>query len=615
MKYCLLLITGLFFLVSCQTKEDQEPVVPPYVIDGGEDFLNVNGFSIQLNADSLKLSERGLWTILSGLAEDKVYFEDPKNPKSIFHGMPGEKYQLLWEVSNGKKSSSDTVTVTFAPLETEITVVSGSSYQTRILLNGKTYDKGLWTINGDIHHLRGLSNQGLDDEKDPNVLIYGLENKTVEITWTTWYGSKSASATVEFRSGEYQQLEALQELGILDNKYYYKENENGDVVEITMLGIGRAWIFSDLEQFPELQALKHLEKLVLPGNPIYEFPEVITKSYHKLKYLDLSHNYFTSIPEDFGNLTELDTLVISSIPYISTLPESIGNLKKLKYLDMVHAGLTSLPESFSEMTSLNYVSLELNNIKKLPENIGNLKNLETFRGPVLSESIPASFSDLSSLKFCFFTVTGYNAVFPEDFGRLTNLETLWLSGDYRRLPESFVNLTQLKDLSIGSGTGLTEIPAGFGNLNKLRRLLLVVRMPRLPESFDQLVNLESLGLHGELHYLPNDIGNLKNLTGLSASNLKLKELPESFAELKNLRDVRLFSNEIIHLPSSLGELDNLYIMDIGRNKISEFPPSMAKLADTLRYLAVNGNNFSESQLAMLREMLPDTDITFTLPGD
>jgi Leucine-rich repeat (LRR) protein len=530
--------------------------------------------------------------------------------------MPGEKYQLLWEVSNGKKSSSDTVTVTFAPLETEITVVSDSSYQTRIMLNGKTYDKGLWTINGDIHHLRGLSNQGLDDEKDPNVLIYGFENKTVEITWTTWYGSKSASATVEFSSGEYQQLEALQELGILDNKYYYKENENGDVVEITMLGIGRAWIFSDLEQFPELQALKHLEKLVLPGNPIYEFPEVITKSYHKLKYLDLSHNYFTSIPEDFGNLTELDTLIISSIPYISTLPESIGNLKKLKYLDMVHAGLTSLPESFSEMTSLNYVSLELNNIKKLPENIGNLKNLETFRGPVLSESIPASFSDLSSLKFCFFTVTGYNnAVFPEDFGRLTNLETLWLSGDYRRLPESFVNLTQLKDLSIGSGTGLTEIPAEFGNLNKLRRLLLVVRMPRLPESFDQLVNLESLGLHGELHYLPNDIGNLKNLTGLSASNLKLKELPESFAELKNLRDVRLFSNEIIDLPSSLGELDNLYIMDIGRNKISEFPPSMAKLADTLRYLAVNGNNFSESQLAMLREMLPDTDITFTLPGD
>jgi hypothetical protein len=282
MKNYLLLIIGIFFLVSCQTKEDQEPVVPPYVINGGEDFLNVNRFSIQLNADSLKLSESGLWTILSGLAEDKVYFEDPKNPKSIFHGLPGEKYQLLWEVSNGKKSSSDTVTVTFAPLETEITVVSGSSYQTRIMLNGKTYDKGLWTINGDIHHLRGLSNQGFDDEKDPNVLIYGLENKTVEITWTTWYGSKSASATVEFSSGEYQQLEALQELGIWDNKYYYKENENGDVVEITMLGIGRAWIFSDLEQFPELQALKHLEKLVLPGNPIYEFPEVITKSYHKL---------------------------------------------------------------------------------------------------------------------------------------------------------------------------------------------------------------------------------------------------------------------------------------------------------------------------------------------
>ena len=615
MKNCLLLVIGIFIITACQTKEDQEPVIPPYFIDGGEDFLNVNKFSIRLNADSLKLSESGLWTILSGLDEEKVSFEDPKNPKTIFHGMPGEKYELLWEVKFGAKSSSDTVVVTFAPLQTEILEVSGDSFQTRKMLTGKSYDHGLWTIEGDYHHLRGLSNQGLVDEKDPNVLIYGLENTTIKITWTTWYGSKSASSSIEFESGEYQQEEALQELQILNNDYYYKVNENGDVIEINMLGIPRAWIFSDLEQFPELQALKYLEKLRIPGNPIYDFPEVITKSYHKLKYLDLSHNHFTTIPEDFGNLTELDTLIISSIPNLSTLPESIGNLKKLRYLDMVDAGLTSLPESFSEMTNLNYVSLELNNIAKLPEQIGNLKNLETFRGPVLSESIPASFSDLSSLKFCFFTVKGPNATLPEDFGRLTNLETLWLTGDYLRLPASFVNLTELQDLSITYSTGLTEIPMDFGKLNKLNKLVLVVRMPRLPESFDQLVNLQYLSLHGELNYLPNNIGNLKNLIGLSASSIKLKELPESFAELKYLREVRLISNEITHLPASIGELDNLYLMDIGRNDISEIPPSIAKLADTLRYLAVNGNTFTQSQFDWLKEMLPNTEITFTLPGD
>jgi len=578
--------------------------------------LDVEDFSVRLTADSLKPNEQGKWTILSGLIEDKVYFSDESDPKTFFHGMPGEEYLLLWELWKNSKKIEDTVKVSFTPLETEITESKADFHQTRIELHGKEYDRGKWTILGDYKNLVGMSTGTYKPEDEyPNIKVYGLENATIKIIWTTWYGSKSASDTLEFTSGEYQQREALESLGILDDHYYYKENENGDVIEITMLGVGRAWIFEDLERFPELQALKHLKRLILPGNPLYKFPEVITKSYHKLTYLNLSHNKIQNLPDDIGNLKELDTLVINTVPNLGKIPESFGNLKKLKYLDLVDAGITHLPESFSELTSLDYVDLNLNTIEKLPENIGNLKNLRTFRGPYLSKSIPNSFSDLSALEFCFFRVNGPNAILPEDFGKLTQLHTLWLTGDYQRLPESFSNLSNLKDFSVGNTSGLREVPQNFGNLKQLERLNLTVKLTTLPESFGNLSNLKFFILSGEIHYLPQSFGGLKNLEGFGANGCKLKELPESIGQLSKLKEIMMVYNHLTEIPASIGNLTQLHTLVLGRNRITKFPDSMANLANTLKFLAINGNNYPPSEVEKVRALLPNTEIITYLEGD
>ncbi|ERM80204.1 hypothetical protein P872_14275 [Rhodonellum psychrophilum GCM71 = DSM 17998] len=617
MKKILFLFVATAFLMSCQNEDDiHQPDLPPAPTNGGIDFYDLKEFRVTLAGDDLKPDETGTWSIHSGMVDDKVSFNNVHDPKTIFNGLPGEEYKLLWQVKMGSKTTTDTVKVHFSPLKTEILDDSHEHYQTRLRLLAKSYDKGKWTVEGNYLQIIGQSHGGLwlPDEESAYITFYGFENTEYKITWTTWYGSKSASETIVFKSGEYQQDEALEDLGKLYSPSYFKRNEAGDVTELVMNGDGYGWMFSYEDQFPALKALKHLTKLELGGNLLEVFPSVISAHYHKLEYLNLSHAQFTSIADDFGNLVELDTLILSTLN-VASLPESFGELTKLRFLDMSGMGLKSLPESFSNLTSLNYLNMELNQIEKLPEQIGNLKNLETFRGPVLSQNIPNSFSGLSNLEFCFFTVTSKPAALPVDFGRLANLETLWLSGDYRVLPESFSDLSNLKDLSIRYGSGVSSLPENFGNLVSLNRLNIVVRLKELPASFTDLASLKNLIIHGELDNLPSDIGKMANLEILSAGHVKLKAIPESIGQLKKLEELMLSTNEIASVPASIGNLSKLTLLNLSRNKITRFPPSIANLAYTLRYLGINGNDYPEEELKFLMDNLPNTTITTRQEGD
>ncbi len=615
-QVCLLFVLGLL-IVGCQGIDDgTKPVIAPPLTNGGADFFDVTDFSVTLSADDLRANETGKWAIHSGLVDNKVFFSSETNPKAVFHGLPGEEYSLLWHVRNGSNVTSDTVKVHFSPLQPEIVDDSHSYYQTRRRLYAKSYDRGKWTIEGNYQQIRGQSLGGISvpDDEAEYITFYGYENTDYKFTWTTWYGSKSASVTFIFRSGEYHQDEALEDLGKLNKPLLVKRNDAGDVTELNMYSDPYGWMFGDSTQFPALKALKHLTKLQLNGSSLSNVPHVISAYYHKLQVLDLSHTRMTQLGDDFGNLTELDTLYMNSLD-IPSLPESFGNLKSLRYLEMTKMGLTSLPESFSNLSSLNFLNCELNYIDKLPETFGNLRSLETFRGPVLAKSIPASFSALSKLSFCFFTVTERPAVLPDDFGRLSELDTLWLSGDYRALPESFSSLVSLRNLSVLYGSGLSSIPESFRNLTELRMLRLVVKVSELPFLISGMVNLKNFALHGFLDFLPDEIGTLTNLETLGASHVALKAIPESIGQLKILTTLNLSGNEITDVPVTIADMASLKNLYLGRNKITKFPRTMGRLSDTLRDLQINGNPYLEGELIFLQDALPNTSILTWLAGD
>ena len=92
--------------------------------------------------------------------------------------------------------------------------------------------------------------------------------------------------------------------------------------------------------------------------------------------LNNSQTEISILPENFGDLSELDSLVIAN-QLITQLPESFENLVNLKYLSLSdNLQLTSLPESISNLQNLTRIDIEQSGLEILPENIGNLTNLE-----------------------------------------------------------------------------------------------------------------------------------------------------------------------------------------------------------------------------------------------
>lgn len=613
MKINRLLLVFLFLYISCSDDGGPAPIDlgPDFDISAGNDLTNVNDFSVRLNAKNLEDGEEGVWSIELGLIDDKVYIEDENDPKTIFHGLPGETYQLKWTVVFGARIKEDFVSISFAPLQTEILNVSEDFYSTKLRLEAVKYDYGEWTIDGPDYASISSQCNGGEPTDCPYFKIYGYANQTYTLTWTTWYGSSSASVSYQFNTGEYSQDEALEDLSLFYNTSSYEKNSNGDVIGIFMGGNGAAWRFRDIGLFPALTSLVHLETLVLYGDGFQVFPSVIGDYYHKLKYLDVSANAFSNIPSNIGNLVELETLIAYNNQMgrvVGPLPESFGQLTKLKELKMSSMGISSIPESFSNLTELVTLDLEGNIIEKLPDDFGNLTQLKTFRGPAINQNLPESFSNLSSLEFFFFSNFDNDPTLPQNFGNLTNLKTLWLFGSYNELPASFTQLSALEDLEISGGSQMTALPDDFGNLTGLTDLFLAGNITTLPDSFANLSNLRYLRIVADLQSLPENFGNLDNLEGLILNQMSITSLPDSFSDLASLKNFDLSQNGLTALPSNIGNLPAITEIEIRYNEISSFPSSIADLADTLTEIVILGNPLSAQEIENLQNMLPNTII-------
>ena len=620
-KVILSLFVLSFFLNSCQKDDSPETTVPEtggsevvLEANAGDDLLDIADVQVKLNAEELSGGLQGKWTIVSGQTDDKVYFQNESDPKTVFFGLPAETYELRWTIKRSGKEASDTVKVSFLSLQLEIEDLSPDYYSTRLWLNVKSSLKGKWTISNDYQKIvnQNLGGTVIPSDESPHIKFHGYENTEYVLTWEVEYGSKRFSSSVTYTTGNYSQDEALEDLNALKRPWMYKKNEEGNVIEVNTAGDSSGSRFTYIHAYPALQSLIHLKKLILTGNLIYTFPEVIGDKYHDLEVLDFYGNAISKLPDNIGNLQKLDTLIFGNNQdhqRLTTLPTSIGALRNLRYLELPIMGIKHLPESLSNLENLTHLNLALNHYEKLPENIGNLKKLEMFKVGEIDSDLPRSFSGLESLKWCSYTVYPENVSLPEDIGNLINLSTLKARGKYKSIPESFGNLSNLIDLELTGGSAITQIPESFGQLFNLQSLRMDVRLDNLPNSFENLSALKFLRLHGHLYNLPTNIGNLTNLEGISLDLIELTEIPESISELKNLRTLILSRNEIKSIPLSFGNLESLYELDLSYNQIETFPDSMQNLADTLFEFRIRGNNYNQEELDKLKGMLPSTRIT------
>ncbi|SVD41069.1 uncharacterized protein METZ01_LOCUS393923, partial [marine metagenome] len=107
----------------------------------------------------------------------------------------------------------------------------------------------------------------------------------------------------------------------------------------------------------------------------------------------------------------------------------------------------------------------------------------------------------------------------------------------------------------------------------------------------------SNGVNQQLTALPDNIGNLSNLSILYLEWNQLTMLPESFTDLTNLTNFVISNNLISSLPEDFGDLVNLIFLDLGYNQISSIPESTGNLKNIMYFWIFN------NQLSQLPESI------------
>ncbi|KAG8498447.1 hypothetical protein CXB51_004950 [Gossypium anomalum] len=247
--------------------------------------------------------------------------------------------------------------------------------------------------------------------------------------------------------------------------------------------------------------LRLLEKLVILNCTSLESLPDSTGGLFALTFINIFKASITELPESFGMLENLITLRLNECRKLHKLPSSMGNLKSLHHLYMKETAVTELPESFGMLTCLMVLNMRKDPNKQEQPNSSFV-------------SLPASFTNLSSLQELDARAWRICGEIPDDFEKLAAIEILDLgSNDFYKLPSSLRGLSLLRDLKLPK-------------CEKLRSL------PPLPSSLEKL-NLANCISLATL----SDLSNIKGLRELNLTNCeKLVDLPglESLTSLREL---------------------------------------------------------------------------------
>lgn len=251
----------------------------------------------------------------------------------------------------------------------------------------------------------------------------------------------------------------------------------------------------DLKEFPEvILNFKNVEKLILSNNLLSELPKKVWKL-KNLKSVDLANNF---IDNEHANFTKNKTIHTLNMQYntITQIPKRINKLKSLEILLLGNNELTDLKnQHIKKNKSLKDLNIYHSYITGLPKKLYRFKALEV---------LDLYHNKLKNL--------------PTDFQKLTELKTLAIS---------YNNFWKLPDLS--SQQKLQHL---YAHHNKIDRI--DGNIPGSLETLDIGFNM--------LNELPQNVGQLQELSVLDISNNQINEIPKAILTLPKLQKVYYNNN-------------------------------------------------------------------------
>jgi len=393
-----------------------------------------------------------------------------------------------------------------------------------------------------------------------------------------------------------------------------------DLVNLTYLDIRR----NDIKSIPQLENLKKLEHLDLSENNLVSIPKQL-KDLKNLEYIDLSENdIYDKIPEylnDLENLKffnivrnkgisgkvltnkKLETCVYSKnynicIPKgyeLKCLPEK----EKPFNIDNYHLYSSDTPDqySFKICEEDNEENIEVGTDNQCGEGRGKCPS-----GQCCNKDGKCGTTD----DFCLMSKSCqikygnckdeceeiYDQIKKINDDRLYNIVEcsannqgravkLVMNGQNQKYIDQLVNLSDLETLTIND----IENVENFKSLNHNKNLTSLelnsyIEEYDFPVEILDLTNLRSLTIKMDIHSIPNNIKNLKNLEIFNLEFNKIKELPEEFGELENLKSLDLNYNSLKKFPQQLANLKKLETLLIFNNNIDdEIPESYNNLSE------------------------------------
>lgn len=330
--------------------------------------------------------------------------------------------------------------------------------------------------------LYALCLEGIGEDKSQWPQSWDFEKGEIDDTW----------AGLEFELDDYGNLASLSGI-VFDGEPLYHFNDNGEreskgLVEFKHMKKLPAVIANlssltaitirncDVEELPEELKFSNIQSLSVENTRLSSLPESMGEMKHLITVF-LKDNHLTAFPEQLTRLKDMYdfSIVNEAIP---SVPESIRNWKALRSLRISGTNITSLPDVFNDTYRISTLDLTNNRqLNALPASIGDTRIPYGDKGLYTRKSLSGLLLDgcaftgipqeaqQSNIRMLSMADNQITAVSKEAIERMTNLHTLVLN---RNALTSFPQLhsESLRMLSIiGCGLSRQDIDmSGLPNL-------------------------------------------------------------------------------------------------------------------------------------------------------